>query len=165
MKLIQNTYYKIYDEIDTFFFRIKNVFRWLPIIWRDQDWDKHYLYTILYFKLKNMEEFFRSENTHIAEAENIAKEIQIAKILAKRLADEVHLENAIMWHDKIYERPEFEEMFKDIPGSEYSLYVGDPDKERGESFYKCCRHSDYMEQRDKEYLFDHMKKKINRWWD
>ncbi|MDE1971110.1 MAG: hypothetical protein KGI50_06085 [Patescibacteria group bacterium] len=33
---------------------IINIFKWLPVIWFDQDWDWSYLATIMEFKLRNM---------------------------------------------------------------------------------------------------------------
>lgn len=33
---------------------ISRVIKWTPIIWKDRDWDEHYLITILQFKLEQM---------------------------------------------------------------------------------------------------------------
>ena len=33
---------------------IGRVIKWIPVIWRDRDWDEHYLVTILQFKLEQM---------------------------------------------------------------------------------------------------------------
>jgi len=44
---------KIWIDIRWFFIRlgmnIKNVIRWLPVIWRDKDWDESFIYKILQF--------------------------------------------------------------------------------------------------------------------
>ena len=36
---------------------IKNLVRWFPIIWRDRDWDDHYIFEVLKFKLKNQSKY------------------------------------------------------------------------------------------------------------
>ena len=36
---------------------IVNVFKWLPIIWRDRDWDYGYFDDIILFKLKQIKNF------------------------------------------------------------------------------------------------------------
>ena len=33
---------------------ISRVIKWTPVIWKDRDWDEHYLVTVLQFKLKQM---------------------------------------------------------------------------------------------------------------
>ena len=39
-------------KIKQFFRRIYNLYRWFPIIWKDQDWDHSYIFEIFKFKLK-----------------------------------------------------------------------------------------------------------------
>lgn len=113
-----------------------------------------------------MEEFFRSDNCWSAHKEKQAKEIQIAKNLSKRLAENEYLENAMFWHNKKYESRTLDEMFKPHPDKkEWKIYVGDKNKKRAESFERCCKHSDYMRERDKQYLFKYMEKYIENWWD
>lgn len=34
--------------------KIKNIFRWIPTLWNDHDWDSSYLLIMLKFKLENM---------------------------------------------------------------------------------------------------------------
>ena len=62
-----------------FFRKIKNVFRWLPTIWKDEDFDNHFIVEILIKKLEHTRDFFLSDRTHITEAKKVAEEIQEAK--------------------------------------------------------------------------------------
>ena len=39
-------------RIKIFFRQCRNVLRWLPVIWRDRDWDQHYFNEILIKKLE-----------------------------------------------------------------------------------------------------------------
>jgi hypothetical protein len=59
---------KIWIDIRWFFIRltmsIKNVIRWLPVIWRDKDWDESFIYKILQFKLKNQAEYIATRDWH-----------------------------------------------------------------------------------------------------
>jgi hypothetical protein len=64
--------------IRRFFKRIKNIFRWLPTIWRDEDYDDHFITEILIKKLEHTRDFFLSDNTHILRAKEVAAEIQEA---------------------------------------------------------------------------------------
>ena len=40
------------------------MFRWFPIIWKDEDWDSHFIFEILKFKLKNQAKFIGSRDIH-----------------------------------------------------------------------------------------------------
>ena len=40
--------------------RIKNILRWIPVLYRDRDWDHHFIYEILKFKLKNQAEHLKN---------------------------------------------------------------------------------------------------------
>ncbi len=35
----------------------KNLWKWLPIIWKDRDWDNHFIFEVLKFKIKNTAEY------------------------------------------------------------------------------------------------------------
>ena len=61
-----------------FFRKVRNVFRWLPTIWKDEDYDDHFIVEILIKKLEHTRDFFLSDRTHIANAEEVAEEIQEA---------------------------------------------------------------------------------------
>ncbi|AOZ62166.1 hypothetical protein QCM8_248 [Bacillus phage QCM8] len=61
-------------------YKIKRAFRnlkhWLPIILKDDQFQEDFMFIMLYKKLELMEEFFRSDNTSIADAIKVADEIQ-----------------------------------------------------------------------------------------
>jgi hypothetical protein len=39
--------------------RVRNLIRWAPIIWRDQDWDYYYVYEIIETKIKHQIEHLK----------------------------------------------------------------------------------------------------------
>jgi hypothetical protein len=45
-----------------FFKRLRKLYQWFPIVWRDQDWDNYYLEVVLHYKLTRMYKFFTSED-------------------------------------------------------------------------------------------------------
>ena len=67
---------------------ITNLIKWSPIIWNDRDFDQAYMYEMLRFKLKNMEDFFYSDRTWCIGSERRAKEIKICRILLDRIIKE-----------------------------------------------------------------------------
>lgn len=144
---------------------IRNLITWIPIVWQDRQWDYRYLYKILHTKLSLMEEHFNRDDPTIVGSRKYGKQIQTAKNLAKRLMQDDYLENAMLWHDQKFEEINFNDLWERVPDSIYSTYIGDQNIARQESFGKCCRHSEYMEDTDRRYLFQLISDKIGWWWD
>jgi len=65
---------------------IKNIFRLIPIIWFDFDFDWEPLVKIMEYKLRRMEKVFRNGN-HVG-CEKDAKRMLICAILLKRLRED-----------------------------------------------------------------------------
>src|SRR6185369_6100046 len=49
---------------NNFEYGIKNLIRWFPIVWKDRDWDHHYILEVLKFKIKNTRDLIL-KNDHI----------------------------------------------------------------------------------------------------
>ena len=43
----------------------RNIFYWLPIIWKDRNWDHRYIYTLLEHKLKAQSNYIDSKDRHV----------------------------------------------------------------------------------------------------
>ena len=71
-------------KIKQFFRRIYNLYRWFPVIWKDQDWDHSFIYEILKFKLKNQAEYIGYHDRHMS-----AKRDAEIMMLCVRLIDKV----------------------------------------------------------------------------
>jgi len=52
-------------NIKQFFRRFYNLYRWLPIIWKDQDWDHSYIWEIWKTKLKYQSEYIYYHGHHL----------------------------------------------------------------------------------------------------
>ena len=51
-------------NIQWIYMRFYNLYRWLPIIWKDRDWDDWYIFTILQTKLKHQAEYIGTKDRH-----------------------------------------------------------------------------------------------------
>jgi hypothetical protein len=66
---------------------VTNLFEWMPIVWRDRDWDWVYLAKVLEFKFARMEQ--RERCGHHLSSPRHARQLMVAKNLCRRLiADE-----------------------------------------------------------------------------
>jgi len=70
--------------------KIKNVFRWLPIIWRDENWDHYYIYEVLKWKIQFMSEAIRKNGIHTC-AEYNANRMMLAVRLIEKVQNEYYL--------------------------------------------------------------------------
>lgn len=143
---------------------IKNLIIWFPVIWKDRDFDHNYMYEIIYLKLSNMQKFFESDYPICANADRRAKQIMIAKNLCKRLIEQNYLSNALTnYKSKYGDESGFH--FEQTENKNLHKLVWDETVEQRNEFKKSSEHSNYMEQQDLDYLFKHMRKYIQGWWD
>lgn len=167
-------------KIRMFFRKVKNMFRWFPIIWKDEDWDSHYIFEILKFKLKNQAKFIGSRDIHTR-----AKRDAEIMMLCVSLIDKVQTDYYnIEYQD--YEETEFN--FIPIEGTDTSeLKINHISDNLDDYFNKyplvykevVCQHihnnpdkyriAMYMSRinhdRARKLLFKIMEENIERWWD
>jgi len=150
---------------------IRNILHWIPIIWKDRDWDYNFLYEILYFKLINMERYLR-EHGHSTNAEKDAGRIKTCTNLLKRLMDDEYHDTVFKKHDKKWGEPEFNwGELNDKPGySELKIkkpnVITKEDEEIESNEYNhLMQVENNLRQRDIDYLFSIIKKYHQGWWD
>lgn len=139
----------ILDRIDTFFrniqIGIKNIFKYLPIIWNDRDWDYEYCVKLLRFKLKNMSKYLKEEDI-LFEVDRICGEIDTTV---------EHIDNWLNAYD-IYENDN-QELLKQLRDEH------DPceyDKLNREYYTKCYE----FEEEQWSKIWSSINKKMQGWW-
>jgi hypothetical protein len=70
-------------KIKQFFRRIRNLYRWFPIIWKDQDWDDHYIWEILKFKLTNQADYIGRYDRHTCAKRDAERMMLCVKLIDK----------------------------------------------------------------------------------
>lgn len=63
-KLTRQTWFERNIEFPIKDFRrgVLNLFTWLPIVWKDRNWDSHYILDVLKFKIKNTRDYILKAN-------------------------------------------------------------------------------------------------------
>ena len=80
--------------------QIRNVLRWIPIIWRDRDWDYYFIYEMLKQKLINVEKFTRRDGVHFynnRDADGILKVIEMIEKVQTEYHLDKYLSEATEW--------------------------------------------------------------------
>ena len=74
-------------EMKRFYKKLKQFFKWLPIIWKDKQHDHAYISIVLIKKLELTRDFFLSDDSHIEGAKEVASEISEVIDLLKKTED------------------------------------------------------------------------------
>jgi hypothetical protein len=147
---------------------IENIINWFPIVWKDRNWDRLYIYILLHHKLRNMEKFFNGYLPYSSPeyTNKINHEIKIAKALCERIIENDYLSNALIPYYKIYsdnDKLMWSEPCNDGTGH-YRVIFTEDNKQR-KLFRRCGKHADYMEKQDIDYLHRYIAKRGSGWWD
>lgn len=62
----------------------KNLYKWLPIVWKDRDWDHHFLLEMMESKLENMIKAFQNNQKFVGWEDDV-RYMQICKKLVERI--------------------------------------------------------------------------------
>ncbi len=162
-------------KIKQFFRNIRNLVRWFPIIWKDRDWDDHFIFEILKFKLKNQAEYIVYHDRHVS-AKRDAEIMMLCVRLIERIQDEFYACEYQNYHDSelifvdsedhpgMYEMITFEkserydEYFKKYPRIAKQFKI----KDKGKKAFNIAKTN---QERAHKLLFKILEQNITRWWD
>lgn len=164
---------------------VKNIVYWLPIIWKDRNWDHRYIYTILQHKLKSQSKYIGDRDHHVT-AKRDAEIMMTCVRLIDKLGDEWYSSEYYDYHktknwfepceDKegysTWESRQLEENFDDyfakyplihkrvLSGEGVFKLEGPEDKQR-----IAMNIAHINEDRAQKLLFKIMEQNIRGWWD
>ena len=72
-------------------YSIKKLWKWIPIIWDDRDWDHWYIFEILKRKLEDVQEYTLKHSHHV-NYEDDARKIRTAIKLIQRVQEEYYIQ-------------------------------------------------------------------------
>jgi hypothetical protein len=81
---------------------IRNVIRWLPIIWKDRDWDSHYIFEILKAKLQNQANYIGDQDRH-TRSKRDAEIMRTCVKLIEKIQDEYYAMEYMDYEDRIFD--------------------------------------------------------------
>jgi len=66
-----------------------NLWKWFPIVWKDRDWDDHFIFEALKFKLKNTANYFEEKQRFVGWEDEV-KYIRICEKLITRIQEDYY---------------------------------------------------------------------------
>jgi len=84
----------------------KNIIYWLPVIWKDRNWDSYYIFEILQHKLSAQAKYIGDRNIHTG-AQQDARRMKLCISLIEKVQDETYSMEYLNYTDQDF-------FFKDI---------------------------------------------------
>jgi hypothetical protein len=85
------------DAIRQFSIGVRNIIKWIPVLYKDRDWDFYYVYNILQKKLEFTEKAIRDSS--LENGGMYANKIRTAIKLIEIVRDEKYLDEILMERD------------------------------------------------------------------
>lgn len=113
----------------TFWTGLKNIWYWFPVIWKDRNWDSHYIFEIMMHKIKAQSKYIGSRDIH-TRAQRDAEIMMTCVRLMKLIDDEFYSSEYMDYHKTKH-------WFEDVPGKEgYSSWESRQLSENFDDFFK-----------------------------
>jgi len=157
-----------------FFRKCRNVLRWLPTIWKDEDWDDSYIVDILVKKLEHQRDYFHSTRSIAMDAHKYADEIQIAIDGLRKTADSYeHYERlasdamARKWGEGVFRtepiegNSELSELHIDYP----NVKTDEDRAEHRREYREVMQTAQKLYMKDKRAVYRYIADNIDKWWD
>jgi hypothetical protein len=165
---------------------VQNLWYWFPIIWKDRNWDSHYIFEIMTHKLKAQSKYIGERDIH-TRAKRDAEIMMTCVRLMKLVQDEFYsseysdYHKTKHWFEDIEDRPglstwesklleeNFDDYFKKYPLIYKRVLNGEGhfgrDGRREDKQIIAMNMSHINHDRARKLLFKIMEEHIERWWD
>lgn len=166
---------------------IKNLWKWFPTIWKDRDWDDHFIYEILRVKIENQAKYISDRDLHVS-AKRDAERMRLVARLIKIQQDETYAMEYMEYHETKFDfiptdetkkwytmedeivSERFDEFFKKYPRQYTRVLSGEVNRYRRPAEEKdkkliAMEISHENHERSRELLFKILNSHIERWWD
>jgi hypothetical protein len=165
---------------------VKNLWYWFPIIWKDRDWDSHYIFEIIKHKLSAQANYIGT-NDRQTRAQQDARRMKICVKLMQKIQDEDYTMEYMDYHkDRVWftdceDRPDsslmnseqiwekFDDYFKKYPLIYKRVMNGDGvfnlEGREDDKHVIAMNIAHLNHDRARKLLFKIMEENIEGWWD
>lgn len=140
------------------FQQVKRIIEYIPVLWHDEDWDWHYIFRMLRYKIKRTREHMAICTARGENWERDNANMQRAENLLTRILDDDYMSKEWEEHHQKYPME-----FEKTPEGMYRM------KERGEEVRAKTREitnkGTELYNKDWDELWELLKNQIGNWWD
>lgn len=170
---------KLHWRIRYFIGGIKNIFRWMPTLYKDKDWDDWYIFTILQKKIEFQRKEIIYANRHI-DVDRDNRDMTIVLNLIERVKDEYYNTEYLDYEESNYRfepvegkenlrsleidvlTESYDKFLKKYQSSVRKVLKERPDLNKKDLCFYVSKHN-----QEKAYnlLFKILKERMRWWWD
>ena len=144
---------------------IGKVFAYLPVLWRDEDYDYGHILSLLKYKLKRTRQHILKHDI-IADAQEVADQISYAENLIQRLQDDDYLPelekaHTEKWGDWVLEDNDAYPLGR----CRENVFTPELDKQQRQEQQEIWRLIEETREKDWNELWEHLNKNMRSFWD
>jgi hypothetical protein len=170
-----------------FIYGIKNLWKWLHTIWKDRDWDDHFIFELIRVKLQKQAKYISIKDRHVSAKRDVEKMILVSKLI-KLQQDEFYGMEYMDYHDTKYDfvptdetkkwfrmedtlvSENFQDYFDKYPRQYKRVMSGEINRYRRSVEEKddkmiAMEIAHGNQERCKRLIFKIMESEIEKWWD
>lgn len=87
------------NPVRNFSTSVGNLIKWFPVIWKDRDWDDHYIFEVFKFKLEKQAKYIKEKGFH-TNSDLDAKRMMLCVKLMKKVQEEFYIMEYMDYEDK-----------------------------------------------------------------
>jgi len=158
---------------------IKNIFRWIPTLYKDKDWDDWYIFTILQKKIEFQRKEIIYANRHM-EVDRDNRDMTIVLNLIERVKDEYYNTEYLDYEDSdvVFKPVEgnenlrsadievssetYDDFLKKYPSSVRKILKENPNLNKRDLCHYVSKHN---QEKAHNLLFKILKERMRWWWD
>ena len=165
---------------------IKNLIKWFPIIWKDRDWDSHYIFRILEHKLTLQSDGISKRDIHVDAQRDAEIMLTCVRLMEKIREDYYQMEymdyhETKYWFEDIADKPGYSTWESDLQSENFDDYfkkypliykrvlngegVFDREGREEDKQIIAMNIAHINHDRARKLLFKIMEKNIEAWWD
>ena len=164
----------------------RNLWKWFPLIWKDRDWDDHFIFEVLKFKIKNTAKYIKKNDRYIGCERDVQTMMTCVRLIEKIQNQFYDLEHTDYMDQKFsFEKIEDSDLSKlnieTISENLSDYFSKHPNIHRRALKSSITREkwyynevsdqtlamwmSHYNHNRARKILFSLMERNIEKWWD
>jgi hypothetical protein len=170
---------KLHWRIRYFLVGVKNIFRWIPTLYKDRDWDEWHIFTILQKKIEFQRKEIVRANRHVG-VERDNRDMTIVLNLIERVKEGYYETEYLDYEDSNFNfepiedndelhrlkidilSEKYDEYLKKYPSSVREVLKTQPNVNRRDLCYYVSQHN---QEKAHNLLFKILKERMRWWWD
>ena len=150
---------QIRRRIIRFLDSLHNLWKWFPVIWNDRDWDHHFVFEVLKFKLKNMADSFERNDHYVGNKRDVERMRTCIKLI--ELIQSNYYETEAYDHENVEEYlVKYKNVtLKVLTNEKHQIF---PNDNRN---IVAINVGIYKHQQAKKLLFTILERYVEHWWE